>query len=136
MPNRTIKPATHSAQIHPASLAAIRRLQPAHNFVRHPVFVWASYLLVGFWLRLVVAVGLIGCGMALQISLPLALWQVYGFLPDGVVSLEPFLHTSDTTMLLVSGIASGSGTVLLALAFGPLRRWLLRHPGHMQADRT
>jgi hypothetical protein len=108
--------------------------EPASGLVQHPALAWTNYLLVGFWIRLVVAVALIGCGAALQIPLPLTLLQVYGFIPEGVVSLGSFLHTRDTALLIVAGMASGSGVVLLAIAFGPLRRWLLHHPGHMQAE--
>ena len=91
---------------------------------------WVHYAVFGFWLRLVVAVALIGCGLALLATFPIAVLQRTEVISTHVLYLGSWLERQSTGFYyLVAGLGSGIGAFLLYLAFGPARRWLLHRPG-------
>jgi hypothetical protein len=90
---------------------------------------WTYYALFGFWVRVVVAVFLVGCGAALLVAGPIAVLERGGVLLTHMVTLGPWLSpVSDGVFSLLAAAASIAGAFLLYLAFGPARRRLLRHP--------
>jgi hypothetical protein len=95
----------------------------------HKVGAWTYYALFGFWIRVVVAVFLVGCGAALLVAGPIAVLERAGVLLTHMVTFGPWLGpVSDGIFYLLAAAASVVGAFLLYLAFGPARRWLLHHP--------
>ena len=91
---------------------------------------WTYYGLVGIWIRVVVEVTLISCGLGLLAAFPLAVLQRSGVLPIHLVHLGPWLdQQSNGLYYLGAGSISAIGAFFLYLAFGPARRWLPRRPG-------
>jgi len=89
---------------------------------------WTYYALFGFWIRVVVAVFLVGCGAALLLAGPIAVLEHGGMLLTHLVTFSPWLGPiSDGVFSLLAAAASIVGAFLLYLAFGPARRWLLHH---------
>ncbi len=90
---------------------------------------WTYYALFGFWIRVVVAVFLVGCGAALLVAGPIAVLERGGVLLTHMVTFGPWLGPiSDGVFSLLAAAASVAGAFLLYLAFGPARPWLLHHP--------
>lgn len=90
---------------------------------------WAYYGLFGFWLRVIIEVTLIACGLGLLAAFPLAVLQRSGAIPIGLVHIGPWIDQQSNGFYLAAGLVSAFGAFLLYLAFGPARRWLPRRPG-------
>ena len=90
---------------------------------------WTFYAVFGFWSRVVVAALLLGCGVALLVAGAIAALEHGGVLFTHLVTFGPWLEpVSDGVFNLLAAAASIFGAILLYLAFGPARRWLLHHP--------
>src|SRR5689334_14423850 len=90
---------------------------------------WTYYALFGFWIRVVIAVFLVGCGAALLVVGPIAVLEREGVFLTHMVTFGPWLDpVSDGVFYLLAAAASIGGAFLLYLALGPARRWLLHHP--------
>ena len=90
---------------------------------------WTYYALFGFWIRVVVAVFLVGCGAALLVVGPIAALEREGVFLTHMVTFGSWLGPlNDGVFYLLAAAASIVGAFLLYPAFGPARRWLLHHP--------
>jgi hypothetical protein len=117
---------THSSS---SQVSTTRATQSSAASTARKVGAWTYYGLFGVWIRLVVAVALIGCGLALLFAFPLALLQRAGAFSIQVLHLGSWLEQqSNGAYYLAAGLGSVIGAFLLYLAFGSARRWLLRRP--------
>jgi hypothetical protein len=102
---------------------------PSASLTARKMGAWIYYALFGFWIRIVVAALLVGCGAALLLAGPIAALEHGGVLLTHLVTFGPWLGSvSDGVFSLLAAAASILGAFLLYLAFGPARGWLLHHP--------
>ncbi len=115
--------------VKPPSSRMTTTSNPSTASTARKVGAWTYYALFGLWIRVVVAVFLVGCGAALLIAGPIAVLERGGVLLTHMVTFGPWLGSvSDGVFYLLAAATSVGGAFLLYLVFGPARRWLLHHP--------
>jgi hypothetical protein len=113
----------------PSSRIVTTTPNPSAASTARKVGAWTYYGLFGFWIRIVVAVFLVGCGAALLLAGPIAVLERAGVLTTHLVTFGPWLGSiSDGVFYLLAAAASIVGAFLLYLVFGPAWHWLLHHP--------